>query len=309
MAADLPRLAYGPRGLGSGPLMAGGVFERFCLMKLPAALLPTLVACMSPSADFDAQAAALGLHRMTMTGVGFRHVVYRNDGRAMPILHVYIDGDGTPWIAGRAAIDPTPRNALVLRMMAQDPARSIYVGRPCYDGTHESDGCSARLWTKDRYSALVVASMASVARHEMDTGRYRSVGWFGHSGGGTLALLLARVMPQTTSVVTVGAVLDTRIWAGSMAHDDLSGSLNPSDGAALPAAVRQLHFAGAEDRIVPPALMAEPALRLGSPLITVPSFDHVCCWDAAWPAILRAAETPTTRGASYKPNVTPTIPP
>jgi hypothetical protein len=277
---------------------------------LPAAFLVTLAACASPSARFDAQAAALGLHRTIVAGAGFRHVVYRNDGAPAPILHVYIDGDGSPWIAGQPAIDPTPRNALVLRLMAQDPVRSVYVGRPCYDGAGADAACSSRFWTTDRYAAAVVASMASVVRQQMADGRYRSVGWFGHSGGGTLAVLLAHVIPQTAWVVTVAAVLDTRSWAASVAHDDLGGSLNPVDGPPLPSGVRHRHLAGAGDQVVPPVLMAEPARRLGGPLIVVPGFDHVCCWEHAWPAILQAAQAgDVTEAATYQPNVTPTMPP
>jgi len=287
---------------------------------MPAAVLAALAACAAPAAGFDAQAAALGLHRTVLAGAAFRHVVYRNDGVPTPILHVYIDGDGSPWIAGQPAIDPTPRNALVLRLMAQDPARSVYVGRPCYDGTGADVGdgtgagvaCSARFWTTDRYAAAVVASMASVVRQQMEDGRYRGVGWFGHSGGGTLTVLLARVIPQTAWVVTVAAVLDTRSWAAAVAHDDLGGSLDPVDGPPLPPGIRQRHYAGADDRVVPPGLMARPARQLGSTLIVVPGFDHVCCWEHGWPAILQAAQAgdaAEARGAAYQPNVTPTMPP
>jgi pimeloyl-ACP methyl ester carboxylesterase len=285
-----------------------------------AAVFLTLASCASPSAGFDAQAAALGLHRTVVAGAGFRHVLYRNDGAPAAVLHVYIDGDGSPWIAGQPAVDPTPRNALVLRLMAQDPARAVYIGRPCYNGTGTDAACSARLWTTDRYSAAVVASMASVVRQQLAAGGYSAVGWFGHSGGGTLAVLLARAIPRTAWVVTVGAVLDTGIWASAVAHDDLSGSLNPADGAKLPLAIRQRHYAGADDKVVPPALMASPARRLGSDLIVVPNNDHVCCWERAWPDILREAATrdPTeartasateAKVAPYQPKVTPTMPP
>ena len=38
-------------------------------------------------------------------------------------LHVYIEGDGTPYVARHDfAADPTPRNPLMLRLMTLDPA-------------------------------------------------------------------------------------------------------------------------------------------------------------------------------------------
>ncbi len=231
-----------------------------------------LAACASPTAAFDQSAARLGLDRDVMTGTDFHHVVYRKEGRRTTTLHVYLDGDGTPWIDGRAASDPTPRNALVLRLLAQDPA------------------CSQRLWTRDRYSEEIVTSMAAVVSQLMTAGRYETIAWFGHSGGGTLAVLLARRFSQTRLVVTVAGDLDTAAWAKAVAREDLDGSLNPADGPPLAPEIRQRHYAGARDRIVPPDLMATAATHLGAGLTIMDGFDHVCCWERIWPAILAATD-------------------
>jgi pimeloyl-ACP methyl ester carboxylesterase len=268
-------------------LQDAGRVVRKCLAQVATLVL---AACASPTAVFDQSAARLGFDRDVMTGTRFHHVVYRKDGQRTKTLHVYLDGDGTPWIDGRAASDPTPRNALVLRLLAQDPATAAYVGRPCYDGTATDALCSQHLWTRDRYSEEVVASMAAIVSQLMTAGRYETIAWFGHSGGGTLAVLLARRFSQTRLVVTVAGDLDTAAWAKAIAHEDLDGSLNPADGPPLAPEIRQRHYAGARDRIVPPDLMANAAAHLGAGLTVIDTFDHVCCWERLWPAILAAAD-------------------
>ena len=238
--------------------------------------------CTTVAEDFARQAELLNLSREVVSSAGFQHVVYRKSGNSSKTLHVYIDGDGTPWIAGRPADDPTPRNALMLRLMSLDPASSAYVGRPCYHGMHSVDACSSRFWLSHRYGAEVVASLNDVIKQLLGRGNYRHVVLIGHSGGGTLAVLLASHLPETVAVVTVAANLDLAAWAAYMEDDDLKGSLNPAALAPLDSSIRQYHFAGGKDDIVPPALMANAVKRLGSNLIVIDDYDHVCCWGRLW---------------------------
>jgi hypothetical protein len=226
------------------------------------------------------------LSRTVVTGAGLPHVIYRKNGTPTPTLHVYLDGDGTPWIGSQPAADPTPRNPLMLRLMALDPVSAVYVGRPCYHGTAAIAPCSARLWTKERYSDEVIDSLSTVVRQFMTQEGYERVAWFGHSGGGTTAVLLAERFPETAALVTIAASLDTAAWAAYTGHEDLSGSLNPASSPPLSPQIQQRHYAGGKDRIVPPALTATVAGRLGAPLRVIDNYDHVCCWEQLWPHIL-----------------------
>ena len=56
------------------------------------------------------RAVALGMEREIVTGAGFDHVVLRTANLSEPQhpLHVYLDHDGTPWLGGQPATDPTP---------------------------------------------------------------------------------------------------------------------------------------------------------------------------------------------------------
>ena len=245
-----------------------------------------LAGCTSLAEDFSNKAEALKMKRNIVTGMRFQHAIYSKPGYPSKTLHVYLDGDGTPWAAGRPSDDPTPRNTLVLRLMALDKAPAVYVGRPCYHGVTAIGGCSSRFWLEDRYSEDVVTSLAAVINNLLDQGSYQKIAWFGHSGGGTLAVLLASRFQQTVSVVSVAANLDLEAWAAYTWHIDLSGSLNPAHLPTLPRSVFQRHYAGSEDKIVPPPLMAKTAAQLGSELIVIKGYNHVCCWEQLWPAVL-----------------------
>lgn len=265
---------------------AGFAGHRRPLIILAFLGLAFLGGCTSPAERFAQTAATMGLERSVVTGAGFRHALFWNNrGRAGAVLHVYIDGDGTPDIGGYPAADPTSRNPLTLRLLALDPGPAVLLGRPCYDGLADDPGCRPTLWTDERYSEAVVASMATALRQILAQGPYRRVVWFGHSGGGTLVVLLAARVSETAAVVTVAANLDIDAWAASRHARPLAGSLNPARQPALPAGIVQRHFAGARDEVVPPEVTRK-GLRPGVPLTVVPEYDHRCCWEEMWPSML-----------------------
>lgn len=259
----------------------------FRVILLPA-ILALLAAggCASPSVEFDRHAASLGLRRQVVAGSPFLHVFYTKDGAPEEPLHVYLGSDGTPWFAGLPAADPTPRNPLVLRLMALDPAPAVYLGRPCYHGFAETEPCQPRFWTNERYGEAVVASMAAALGRVVAERGDPHIAWFGYSGGGTLAVLLAERFPETVAVVTVAANLDIDAWADGHGFGRLTGSLNPVSRPPLPAKVRQRHYAGGRDRVVPADLVARTLRGSETQVIVIDAYDHVCCWEQRWPDIL-----------------------
>ena len=244
--------------------------------------------CASPSQRMDERAADLGYSRVVVQGEGYEHVAYlkKGHGSANSALHVYLEGDGTPWVhKWVAAADPTPRTPLMFDLMALDPAPSLYLGRPCYHGLNKAKACAPDLWTDRRYSETVVASMSSaVDRLSAD---YQAVVLLGYSGGGTLAMLMAERLPKTGTVITVAANLDTVRWAELHKQQALSGSLNPAVRPPLPSRIRQMHYAGGKDDNVPPMLVHDAITQQqGASFKVFPKQDHSCCWRDAWPEIL-----------------------
>lgn len=245
-----------------------------------------LGACAMPATRFDGTARGLGLERAEVQGTRFRHAVFAKEPDAPGILHVYLEGDGSPLLNGLANPDPTPRRPLALHLLTKGPAPAVLLGRPCYHGVHREAACTPSLCTDGRYGEVVLASMEAALRRVL-AGRPRAgIAWIGYSGGGVLAARLAPRFAESRFLVTIAANLDTHGWAEAVGVALSRDSANPADGPPLPPSIRQRHFAGSEDTVVPNAFTARGARGLGGTLTLIQGYDHVCCWLDAWPSLL-----------------------
>jgi pimeloyl-ACP methyl ester carboxylesterase len=230
--------------------------------------------------------APAGFTDRIVAGDPFQHRVFTRFTSASGPLHIYIEGDGRAWSnRTTVSLDPTPHHPLMLELMALDPGPSAYVGRPCYFGLAESAACEPEQWTNRRYSAEIVASLQVVIEKLLAEGRYEGVVLFGHSGGGTLATLLAARLAETRALVTIAANLDVAGWAKLHGYTPLEGSLDPARTMDFPISnIFQVHWLGSKDREVPPSLLSEVERRSGVETFRVRvGFTHECCWREIWP--------------------------
>ena len=201
------------------------------------------------------------------------------------VVHLYIAGDGRPFVQrNHVARDPSVREPLVLKLMRRDEAPAILLGRPCYHGLAADADCDPRWWTQARYSENVVRSMVRAANAVLEG---RPVRLIGHSGGGTIAVLMAARMANVVGIVTIGANLDVGAWVESHGYTPLDASINPMAVFSELADIPQLHLWGEADDTVRPAsqIRAIPLLPDGSACL-VPRFDHHCCWARDWNNLL-----------------------
>lgn len=243
----------------------------------------------SPTQRIAAMAETYGYSPLTLRGNGFTLTGYENHSPQADssTLHIYIEGDGLPWITPyMTSNDPTPRNPLMLRLMALDISPSIYLGRPCYNGHANDIGCDVSLWTDRRYSDLVVKTMSSALQNYLGTHHFKKLVFIGHSGGGTLALLLAERFEHTDLAVTIAGNLDTMEWTRIHGFTPLHGSINPATQRKM-RPFKELHFLGAEDTTLPLSIF-EPIARkrLKSSIIIIRNADHACCWESIWSTAL-----------------------
>jgi pimeloyl-ACP methyl ester carboxylesterase len=252
-----------------------------------------ITGCSTPAQRLDRTAATYGYSVQALKSTEFQHRIYRNllkiEGTA-DTLHVYLEGDGTPWVGNHRIIaaDPTPRSPLMLELMALDNQPAIYIGRPCYNGYSANPACNPSLWTDARYSERVVDSMAQVLQKRVRNEGAKNLVLFGHSGGGVLAVLLAKRLSQARAVVTMSANLDIDAWADLHGYSRLHRSLNPAVEPALDSTILQLHLVGGKDRNVRPTLLHSYQSRQpNSQAIVIPGYDHVCCWEDLWPKVLQ----------------------
>ena len=255
--------------------------------------LLSLQGCATPSEKFIETATELGFSQEQIDGLPYRHRLfvnaearYTND---IAELHVYLDGDGTPWKTNtRVADDPTARNPLILEMMAKDRSPAILLGRPCYYGLNLSHLCNNALWTSDRYSKVVVDSMKIALKHWLSAKRINRLVLIGFSGGGTLAALLASDIDELVTLITVAANLDVKAWSDYHGYLRPTGSLNPMSDAHIPYSVRQIHLAGLEDENVPAKVIEAFSMTQKNALYLPQSeYNHSCCWADIWPNILK----------------------
>jgi hypothetical protein len=253
--------------------------------------------CATPVDRIDAFAAERGWTKEILEGSGFRHVVIFNGVRAsQDRLRVYIEGDGSPYLdRWTVSPDPTPRRPVMLELMALDPAPSVYVGRPCYLGLARDPPCAPPDWTVRRYSEQVTASMAQIIeRLRVEHGAV-ALDLYGHSGGGTLAVLIAHRLADVERVVTLAGNLDVDAWASYHGYTPLSGSLNPVRFGSLPASIRQLHLAGSADRTVPVWLIRNAVPLLGGGEVQVlKGVTHTAGWREHWRTVLDSSQTGVT---------------
>lgn len=258
----------------------------FCLTLM-------IVSCATPDVRLKREAKRLGFNRTIVQGTEFKHVVYTNNAQNKgDELHVYLDGDGTPWINNRrVSDDPTPRNLLLFRLMLLDTAPAVYLGRPCYNGFSASPPCEPRFWTDERYSTTIVNTMSVALEKILKSLRTKRVVLIGYSGGGALAMLLAEQVQNLQGIVTIAGNLDIEAWSSLHNYSPLAGSNNPARLPPLNPALFQLHLAGGKDKNVPVTLIRPTVLHQHSAqLVVIPEFDHTCCWEKIWPSVLKNIE-------------------
>lgn len=255
--------------------------------------------CASPAQKYDRAAQSANISEHTVQGARFHHKIYRNN-RALRggALHVFIEGDTSVNQALRSRPpDPTPRHLLMLHLMQEDKAQAILLGRPCYHGTFTMDSCEIRHIGPERYSAETIESMTTALQNELDHSGARQVIFFGYSGGGTVAMLMAARYPGTAAIVTLGGNLDNAALVAHHNSPPLSGSLDPAHLPPFPRSVVQLHFFGASDMNVPAYLAQKTLTRQNVHSVIFPGIDHECCWQDVWPEILARLQSALTTTA------------
>ena len=230
------------------------------------------------------------IHETSIDSGYFKHRLFRpappasdkNDNR----LHIYIGGDGRPWRTPRqVASDPTSKRATMLRTMLRDESKSVYIGRPCYYQVTDHR-CQGSWWTHDRYHPDVVRSLQSVVESLAEN---RQDLWLiGHSGGGTLAVLLGRRLDRPVKVLTINANLDLKAWTAHHQYTPLTGSLNPVRDKARNPQMQELHWYATEDQIILPEWVQAYCRKHQAHCLPV-SGRHSTGWPEHWPKLLRCS--------------------
>ncbi|BDQ34354.1 alpha/beta fold hydrolase [Pseudodesulfovibrio portus] len=267
------------RGLGVALLLAAGLFLSGCRGTFPAdgfAGRQGFVPRVSHGATFDL--------KWYLRGTG-------------PVLRAYIEGDGKAWLnRRRPSTDPTPAEATAFALAARDTGPAVaYLARPCqFTNSDERRNCSPVFWTSARFSEPVVSDLSLVLDQAMHAAGARRLQLVGFSGGGAIALLEAARRDDVELVVTVAGNLDHAFWTGLHRVSPLRDSLNPADFARRLQSVDQIHIVGADDAVMPPAVVESYIGRMDDPsrvrVVTVRGVAHTDDWGPALSAVLEGLE-------------------
>lgn len=214
---------------------------------------------------------------------------YRVNIQQQATLHIYLEGDGRPWWRnGRfPAGNPNSKSLTALGLMTHDPFPAIYLNRPCYGFPRVPDYCDKDLWTAGRYSETVVRQLDNALTQIRETYGNKQFVLIGHSGGGTLAMLIAHRRQDIVGILTISANLNHRKWTDFFGYTELYHSLNPSDFPVLPKTRIRWHLIGRQDRVVPFDILFNEAQRDPyAHLVIEEQYDHHCCWQKNWGAVI-----------------------
>jgi hypothetical protein len=267
--------------------------NRFLLHTKAMLMFCYLYGCATPSQNFQQKAHEAGFSAVVLKTAQFQHKLYlAKNLQASKTLHVYLDGDGTPWERNRwIAYDPTARNPMILALMKQDATPSVLLGRPCYYGLNESSRCDNKFWTSHRYSKAVVDSMSQTLNDWLKNYDFDDVVLIGYSGGGSLAVLMADKIRHVKTIMTVAANLDLQAWSEFHGYTTLKESLNPIEQNPLTESIKQIHIAGKKDRVVPSFVIKSYAQKQQNAIYyELVDQDHACCWQSEWKSLLGLLE-------------------
>lgn len=171
--------------------------------------------------------------------------------------YIFIEGDGRAWRDGGRSPpdDPTPSHslALTLALSTEGQHSVIYIGRSCQFTQHipnpkASGTCTLEKWTTARFSPNYIADVIRYLKPHLSDASPSIL--IGHSGGGAVALLVAKEL-EPACVVTLASPVNTHTWTTSQKLQPLSKSLNPYDYLSAVPPSKRIHYYGGRDRVVP----------------------------------------------------------
>lgn len=237
------------------------------------------------------------LERHVIAAGPFDVTTYMSSAPRHNIGRVYIEGDGLAWISRtQPSLNPTPIDPYALRLASvdQNNVDVVYFARPCqYSGWRKAGLCPMRYWTTHRYAPDVVQAYTHLLEQLKRQRGWSGVELVGYSGGGTLALLLARGREDILSVRTVAGNLD--IDAHSRWHnvDLMPYSLNPANYTHQLSHIPQRHFNGGDDIIVPLPIAQSYATKMPDAsclkVEQLENLSHGKGWVERWPGLLSRA--------------------
>lgn len=199
-------------------------------------------------------------------------------------LNIFIEGDGFAWVDKYTPSDnPTPINPVALKIALYNfNSNLIYLSRPCQN-VFENDfrNCEQKYWTKDRFEDEIIDSIDETIESFKLKHQNSKINLFGYSGGGVVALLVAKRRDDVAKVVTFASNIDTEFWSSYHGISPLNGD-NPANFCKELNKINQVHYVGKVDNIVPIDIALSYAKKCDNhkniKIKVIDGFDHSLDW-------------------------------
>lgn len=209
-------------------------------------------------------------------------------------LRVYIEGDGRAYRSRyEISKDPTPDHFLLLKLALNDPYPNVlYLARPCqFVDLKNEKSCYQYFWTFGRYAPEVVSSLDQAINEFMQKNSFSRLELIGYSGGGALAVLLAKERKDVVNIRTIGGNLNHHLMEEYHETAPLEGSLDAINFVSEVENIPQIHYVGVDDNIVPykmgQSYLAAAVKKNCIKLKLVEDADHHSGWSDRWNEFLK----------------------
>jgi hypothetical protein len=198
---------------------------------------------------------------------------------------VYIEGDGMAWISrDQLSSNPTPVQPVALKLASIDTNTNVlYIARPCqYLWPQKMNRCSSRYWSDKRGSEEVISSINQAISIVKQKQNISSIRLIGYSGGGGIAALIADKRADVSEFVSVSGNLNYKLFTRTHNLSPMNGSIDPITVANQIDSISQIHYVGADDKIIPKQI----ALSFSDKVKVINDVSHDN-WPDKWAQILR----------------------
>ena len=198
---------------------------------------------------------------------------------------VYIEGDGMAWISrDQLSSNPTPVQPIALKLASIDTNDNVlYIARPCqYLWPQKMNRCSSRYWSDKRGSEEVISSINQAISIVKQKQNISSIRLIGYSGGGGIAALIADRRADVNEFVSVSGNLNYKLFTQTHNLSPMNGSIDPITIANQIGSIPQIHYVGADDKIIPKQI----ALSFSDKVKVINDVSHDN-WPDKWAQILR----------------------
>jgi len=199
-------------------------------------------------------------------------------------LVVYIEGDGMAWISrDQLSNNPTPVHPVALELASLDRGVNIlYIARPCqYLWPQSMRNCNSDYWNNKRGSEEVISAINQVISIIKAREGFLSIKLIGYSGGGGIAALITDRRDDVEKLVTIAGNLNYELFTKIHNVTPMSGSIDPITISKQIASTPQIHYVGADDKIVPEKI----ARSFSDKVVVVKGVTHNS-WVEKWREII-----------------------